>query len=82
MRSPECPWVMVGHSYLALVNAMPQGDGAPWNTLSCSAIMAYDGDRIGRGEQFGGALDGTRAQFTDGKATDVAAELAKAAAKQ
>lgn len=79
LRSPDCPWLIVGHSYLALVNQMPSGGGAPWNILSCHAIMAYDGDRIGHGEQFDGALEGTRAQFTDGKATDVATELAKVA---
>ncbi|GAA1761180.1 hypothetical protein GCM10009810_20870 [Nostocoides vanveenii] len=50
--------------------------------MSCDTIMAYDGDRLGRGEQFDGGLDGTRAQFRDGKATEVAAELAKAAAKR
>ncbi|WP_344065769.1 hypothetical protein [Nostocoides vanveenii] len=61
---------------------MPPGDGPGWNTLSCDTIMAYDGDRLGRGEQFDGGLDGTRAQFRDGKATEVAAELAKAAAKR
>lgn len=57
-----------------------------YNSVACSvaagcrSIMAYDDNRIGTGEQFDGALEGARSQFTDRTAPAVVAELREAAA--